>query len=261
MIDIFITTYLREDFVQECLKYLIDRTTTPYRITVIDNGGNEWVEGVKGIRYVPLWKSVGNAGIHYAWNTALSLAEGKYFITTDPDLLVPDLSDVGEYESEGKKQWVNLSEHDNLKSADWLQRLIWFMEERPDYGAISMMPHIFIGAVGIDPNDPEDVKERNMCGAVFRIMDTEKVKEAGGWDFKIEAGRNHEERTICSRLHAKGYKTGIASRVRAYHNFGKNWGYPESFTPEMQKHNPALKEEVLRFDNKDAYNPETWLPK
>ena len=70
-----------------------------------------------------------------------------------------------------------------------------------------------------------------------------------------------EERTICSRLHSKGYKTGIASRVRAYHMFGKNWGYPEDFTPEMQKHNPALKDYVLQFDNRDAYDPKTWLPK
>lgn len=253
MIDIFITTYLRQEFAKECVKYIKERTRTPYKITIIDNGGNEWAESDPEIRYVPLWKSVGNAGIHHAWNVAASLAEGPYFITTDPDLLVPDL-------------W-NQSDHPFFSlgvgepNRDWLAYLIKYMDERPDYGAISMMPHIFIGAVGIDPKDPENVKERNMCGAVFRIMRTDMVRSVRGWDLRIEAGRNHEERTICSRLQEAGYKTGICSRIRAYHNFGKNWGYPESFSPEQQKHNPALKEEILRFDHREAYDEKTWLPK
>jgi len=237
MIDIFITTFQRQEFAKECVKYIGERTSSYYRITIIDNGGNEWAQHHGRIyRYVPLWKSVGNAGIHYAWNTALSLAEGKYFITTDPDLLVPDLN------------------------PDWLSQMVKLMEERPTYGAISMMPHIFIGAVSIDPNDPEDVKDRNMCGAVFRIMRTEATKIAGGWDFKIEEGRNHEERTICSRMHDGGYKTGIASRIRAYHNFGNNWGYDETFTPQRQKHTPELKEYVKQFDHREAYDNKTWLP-
>lgn len=239
-IDIFITTYERQEFTRECIEYIKARTKSPYKITVLDNGGNEWLETAEGfedVTYVPLHKSVGNAGIHFAWNVAVSLAKGKYFITTDPDLLVP------------------------LLEPDWLSQMVKFMEDRPDYGAISMMPHIFIGAVGIDPVDPEDVKDRNMCGAVFRIMDTDKVRSVRGWDLIISSGRNHEERTICSRLHEAGYKTGIASRVRAYHNFGKNWGYPEEFTPEMQKHNPDLKDYVLQFDHREAYDNNTWLPK
>jgi glycosyltransferase involved in cell wall biosynthesis len=253
--DIFITTYERQHFAKECVQYITERTRTPYKLTIIDNGGNEWAENDPRVnRYIPLHRVFGNTGIHFAWNVAASLAEGKYFITTDPDLLVPDL--ISKVDDLNQQAGFVIAEQ-----PDWLARMIQFMEERPDYGAISMMPHIFIGAVGIDPNDPEDVKERNMCGAVFRIMDTDKVKSVCGWDLRIEAGRNHEERTICSRLHAAGYKTGIASRVRAYHNFGKNWGYPEEFTPEMQKHNPALKEEVLRFDNREAYDPKTWLPK
>ena len=261
-IDIFITTYLREEFAKECVEYLAERTTTPYKLTILDNGGNEWADGHPLVhRYVPMWKATGNSGIHWAWNTAVALADSEYFITSDPDLLVPDLRDIGEYEDESGKHFVNLSPEDSFKSSDWLYRMIQFMDERPDYGAISMHPHVFIGAAGIDPNDPKDVIERNMCGAVMRIMSTDKVRSVRGWDLRIEAGRNHEERTICSRLQEAGYKTGICSRIRAYHNFGKNWGYPEEFTPEMQKHNPALKDYVLSFDNRDAYDSKTWLPK
>jgi GT2 family glycosyltransferase len=129
-----------------------------------------------------------------------------------------------------------------------------------------MHPHVFIGAAGIDPKDPEDVKERNMCGGVMRIMRTDAVLKAGGWEHKIDRKRNHEERTICSRLQSNGYKVGICSRIRAYHPFGKDipgnmgWGY-SSITPEEQGHNPQLKEEVLRFDNPESYDNKTWLPK
>ena len=234
MIDIFLTTFLRQEFAKKCVQYLKERTTYPYRLFIIDNGGNENLKN-DAFLYVGLSK---NVGIHAAWNLALSFAESEYFITSDPDLLVPDLV------------------------PDWLENLVGYIKERPDFAAISLHPHVFIGAAGIDPNDPEDVKERNMCGAVMRIMRTETVRQVGGWEHKMEEGRNHEERTICSRLQSAGYKVGIASRLRAYHMFGKtNWGYPEQFTPEMQKHNKELKDYVGSFDQPDAYDPKTFLPK
>lgn len=234
-VDIFITTFLRQDFAKECVRYLKERTKHRYRLFIIDNGGNEWAKDDPNVfLYIGMGK---NIGIHGAWNIALSLAEGPYFVTSDPDLLVPDLE------------------------PDWLSQMVTFMEERPSFGAISAHPHVFIGAAGIDPNDLEDVKERNMAGAVFRIMRTDAVREVGGWEHKIEEGRNHEERTICSRLQGAGYKVGIATRVRAYHLFGENWGYPEWFTPERQKHTPELKDYVKQFDHQESYDPKTWMPK
>jgi len=239
MIDIFITSYLRSEYTGQTIKYLKERTKYPYRLFLIDNGGNEQFKDQVDY-YIGMSK---NVGIHAAWNMALALAESEYFITSDNDILVPDLE------------------------PDWLTQLVKFIDERPEYAAISLHPHIFIGAAGIDPKDPEDVKERNMCGSVMRIMDRDAVMKAGGWEHKIEAGRNHEERTICSRLQTAGYKVGITSRIRAYHPFGKGtengggWGYPASFPPEAQKHNPQLKDYVLQFDNMEAYDPKTFLPK
>ncbi len=237
-IDIFITSYLRPGYTLNTINYIKQRTVYPYRLFLIDNGGNSSIANSVD-HYIQLKD---NFGIHAAWNVALALAESDYFITTDNDIYVPQLE------------------------PDWLTQLVGFLDDRPDYGAISLHPHVFIGAAGIDPEDPEDVKDRNMCGAVMRIMRREAVIKAGGWERKIEAGRNHEERTICSRLHDAGYKTGIASRLRAYHPFGKdlgtgNWGYPPEVTPEMQGHNPQLKDYVQAFDNPEAYDNKTWLPK
>lgn len=242
-IDIFITCYQRQYYTEQTINYLYERTKYPFRLFAINNGGNNEVleEATKQNRLFLETRFSYNTGIHNAWNIALSMAESEYFITTDNDIYVP------------------------LLEPDWLTQLIKLMDERPNYGAISLCPHIFIGAAGIDPNDPDDVKERNMCGAVMRIMRKKAVWEAGGWENVIRTGRNHEERTICGRLQEKGWKVGITTRIRAYHPFGKehggNWGYEKSFTPQQQGHNPDLEQYVQQFDNINAYNNQTWLPK
>ena len=254
-IDIFITSYERKEITQQTLEYLYERTTTPFRVWLLDQGmtnAEMWAmhnRKFPGLMYVGFEQ---NLGIHAAWNTALALAESEYFITSDNDIYVPDLSKFDNN--------LNISPEGSMNYNDWLSRLKLFMDMRPDYGAISLHPHVFIGAAGIDPHDPEDVKERNMCGAVMRIMRREAVYKAGGWEHKIEAGRNHEERTICSRLQTAGYKVGITPRIRAFHPFPPNWGYPKEFTPEMQKHNPDLEQYVQQFGNMNNYNKDTWMP-
>ncbi len=257
-IDIFITAYQRVQYTQKAIDYLYERTTYPFRLFLLDNGGNEkfkqcMLQGCyKDFHYISFNE---NIGIHAAWNVALALAESEYFITSDNDILVPDLRG---------KEWVSAQSPVPpylYETNCWLTRLIDLMDERLDYGAISLHPHIFIGINGEDPHDPEDVKEAPMCGAVMRIMRTEAVRKVGGWEHKIEAGRNHEERTISSRLRDNGYKVGRTTRIRAWHEFGDNWGYPPEFTPEMQKHNPELNSYVNQFNNKDGYDVDTWLPK
>ena len=241
-IDIFLTCYLRQAYTEKTITYLYERTKYPFRLFVIDQGGNDEVLDAAKDKVFHRVKHIPNAGIHAAWNTALALAESEYFITSDNDIYVPELD------------------------PDWLNQLVKLMDQRPDYGAISLHPHIFVGIKGEDPNDPEDVKEAPMCGAVMRIMRREAVWKAGGWDHVIASGRNHEERTICSRLQTAGYKVGRTVRIRAYHPFGKDipnqsgWGYPPEFPPEKQGHRPELKDEVLRYDNIDSYDNKTWMP-
>src|SRR3990167_1070749 len=210
-IDIFITCFLRQAYTEKTLSYLFERTKYPFRLFIIDNGGNDEVLNAIKDKIFLRVKLMPNAGIHAAHNVALALAESDYFITSDNDIFCPDLE------------------------PDWLSQMVKFMDERQDYGAISLCPHVFIGAAGIDPSDPEEVKDRNMCGNVMRIMRREVVQKAGGW------------------LHA--------TRIRAFHPFPPNWGYPPEFTPEQQMHNPALDQEVQRFGNMDAYDSRTWFPK
>lgn len=240
-IDIFITAYLRPTFTGETIRYLRSRTKYPYRLFLIDQGGNSMYKDAVDY-YIKLEPTT---NIHTAWNIAKEMAESEYFITSDNDIYVPDLLRDGQ---------------DN----DWLGKLIEYMNERPDYAAISLHPHVLIGAASFDASDPEDVKEVNMAGAVMRIMRTKIVREVGGWDHKLEKGRNHEERKISQRLQDAGFKVGRTTRIRAYHPFGRgiggNWGYGD-IPPEEHGHNPALREQVEAADQPEAYDEKTWLPK
>ena len=260
-IDIFICSYLRDQYTEETIRYLRERTRSPYRLWLLDNGGNERLRD-KVDFYIGFKE---NIGIHPIWQIASGLAESEYFITTDNDIFVPDLDPGSFLPHETATEDAILIGADNFQyHGDWLERMIRFMDERPEYGAISLHPHVFIGIAGEDPNDPEDVKEAPMVGAVMRIMRRDAVRKAGGWERVIRASRNHEERTISSRLQTAGYKVGRTVRIRAYHPFGGekgNWGYPLEVTPEMQGHNPELKDYVKSFDHQEAYDPKTWLPK
>ena len=244
-IDLFITSYLRPEFTQKTLEYLKERTKYPYRTFLIDNGGNEHLKD-KVDFYIGMSK---NVGIMSAWNIALELAESEYFITSDNDIYVPDLTVGAPVPISG--------------FPCWLERMVEFMDKYLDYGAISLHPHVIIGNVSEDPTDPEDVKEVDHCGAVMRIMRTEVVRSVGGWEKVIRPQRNGEEKWISSKIREAGYKVGRTTRIRAYHPFGGekgNWGYPKEITPEMQGHNPDLKDYVKQFDNQDAYDKKTWLP-
>lgn len=261
-IDIFILCFKRVQYTQKTLEYLFERTAYPMRVFVLiqddDLETEMMVRKEFGDKVFMRVKFSQNVGISPAWNVAAALAESEYFITSDNDIYVPDLRD--RILKKGNNYTVT------TKQPDWLERLVGFMESDSTWGAISLHPHVFIGAAGIDPEDEEAVKERNMCGGVMRIMRRDAVIKAGGWEREIKTGRGTEERTICSRLQAIGYRTGICSRIRAYHPFGADipnntgWGY-QGISPEDQGHNPVLKDEVLRFDNPDAYDNKTWLPK
>lgn len=255
MIDIFIAAYLRPTYTLTTLNYLRARTKYPYRVFLIDQGGNEALKDEVDY-YIKLSPTT---NIHTAWNIAKEMAESEYFITSDNDIYVPELRGV----TVGH-DWGGIPEDAIIDiQPDWLTRMVRYMDERPDYAAISLHPHVLIGAASFDPSDPMDVKEVNMAGAVMRIMRTKVVREVGGWEHKLEKGRNHEERYISEKLINAGYKVGRTTRIRAYHPFGKgiggNWGYGD-IPPEQHGHNPDLRAQVEAADQPEAYDQKTWLP-
>lgn len=237
-IDIVITAFKRPQMTMETIRYIKERTKYPYRLFLIDNGGNEEAK----IEYVNDFFLIidpnYNVGIHCAWNMALAITASKYFITCDNDILPPDIE------------------------PDWLTQLVGLMDKRPDYGAIALQPHKFIGLEpSVYPDDGEIISTP-MTGAVLRLLRRDAVWKSGGWEKFVRSSRNHEESTICSRLQAAGYKFGYTSKMKAFHMFGTEgesdpWGYDKDATPESHGHRPIWPLPWV-FGNREEYDPKTF---
>ncbi|MDO8655645.1 MAG: hypothetical protein Q7K45_00265, partial [Nanoarchaeota archaeon] len=146
-------------------------------------------------------------------------------------------------------------------------QLVGLMDARPDFGAIALQPHKFIG---LEPSrHPMDEKGEiiftPMVGAVARLLRLDAVWKAGGWERIVRSSRNHEESTLCGRLNAAGYKFGYASKLKAFHMFGTEgetdyWGYEKDAKPEDHGHRD-LWPPLWVYGNREEYDNKTWEPK
>lgn len=206
-IDIVLTTYQRKQFTYDAIKAIHERTKTPYRLIVVDNNSNdgsqEMLYNLKQdgkIHHLVLLEE--NYGIHMAKNYGLALVRSTpYYIDTDNDLLCAKTD------------------------PDWISALIDLMDRHPDFGAISCRPQVLVGRAGTEFDVAGEVVTFDHIGAHLRIMRTDIIKKVGGWEKTWEAKRNHEDHFIAGKLHEEGFKVGYAKNVRAWHLFGKNWGY------------------------------------
>lgn len=261
-IDLWMVAYQRKEFTRNAINYLYTRTDYPYRLFVVDNGSTDGTtelldnfvrEGIV-FRYLRVDQ---NVGIHMAHNIGLSLVDSDYCISTDNDIYVPDLR-----ERDGKC---------------WLTQLVERIDNpnNRNFAAIACQPHVFLGAGNL-PEAKNGVHEAPMAGAVMRLMRTDVIKKAGGWDRRFDANRNHEEKTICSRIQSIGGKVGYAENITCYHDFGddENWGY-QDIHPHEHGHripggsrfadDPEKKGEIWpgpkQLQIKDSLDQKTWLPK
>jgi glycosyltransferase involved in cell wall biosynthesis len=199
-IDLVMTTYNRIDFTKKSIQYIKERTTTPYRLIVVDNNSNDGSQEILyklkqdgTIHHLILLEE--NYGIHMAKNYGLALVRSeRYYIDTDNDLLCAKLQ------------------------PDWISSLISLMDAYPKFGAISCRPQILVGRGGKEFDVPEEVVKFNHTGAHLRIMRTEVVRSVGGWEKTWTANRNHEDSFIAGKLQKD---------VRCFHMFGTNWGYKD----------------------------------
>ena len=236
-VDIVIATWQRLDFTKACINHIVERTRTPYRIIVVDNGSTdgsqEWLSNCPHVDTLVL--SEANYGIHWAWNTGLSLVRSKpYFVTTDNDILAPALE------------------------PDWLSRLVALMDEFPQYGAVACRPQVLVGERGDLFEDADLVVCRPWVGASLRIMRTDVVRMVGGWRREKIPGRDNEERWIADKLHQVGLSVGYARDIRCWHMFGENWGYPADMQPEEHGHRPVWP--LPEHWDKIECDPDTWEP-
>ncbi len=258
-IDIWMVAYQRKELTENAVNYLVTRTDFPYRLFIVDNHSDDGTEQlveqmVKDGRVFLGLRLSKNVGIHMAHNIGLSLVDSELCISSDNDIYVPDLR-----ERDGQC---------------WLTTLVGLMEDpkNRNYNALACKPHVFLGAGNL-PEPENGVCEAPMAGAVMRIMRTDVIKRVGGWDRRFDANRNHEEKTICSRIQSIHGLVGYAGNITCYHDFGEddNWGYKE-IHPHVHGHripgggrfatDPEKKGEIWpppsHLQTKNQLNQKTW---
>ena len=203
-IDIALLSCNRRRITEASIRAIQERTTTPHRLLVLDNGSVDGsdelikdlvIEGLIDEFYL----STDNNGVHWGFNFLLDLVDSDPYICTDNDIIPPVPVD----------------------GRDWLARLLDLGERHPDYAAIACRPHVMIGDnVKRMIADAPEVVQRGHVGAVLRLMRPGLVREVGGWERGVRPSRNHEERFICKRLQKAGYKTGYSTFIQCIHLFG-----------------------------------------
>lgn len=239
MIDIALLSCNRPRLVAKSIVEIKRRTTTPYRLIVLDNGSHpETVENLTSLYEAGfidlLMLNNENTGVHWGFNTLLRMVETNPFVCTDGDII-----------PSGERFYSYSNDYFGL---DWLGALRdIFIRHRDEYAAIACRPHVMIGAnVNTMFRDAPEVVERSHAGAVLRMMDTARVRQVGGWKWEKNPSRNNEEWFIGGELREAGYKVGYARDLHAIHLFGKEkynedpWGYPLEHYPEpgLHGHNP-----------------------
>lgn len=243
--DIVITTFNRLEFTNLMLEHIKSRTTTPYRIIVVDNNSTDGTQAylyekkkAGEIHHLLLLEE--NYGIHMAKNYGLALVRSEpYYIDTDNDLLCPSLT------------------------PDWISQLTRLMDKHPQYGAIACRPQVLVGQGGNPFENPGEVIQFDHVGAHLRIMRTEDVRMSGGWARDWNAKRNSEDGHIAGNLRTLGLKVGYAKHVRCWHQFGteeNTWGY-KGMKPEEHGHREMWPTDIHYEATKPLYNDLTWEEK
>lgn len=228
MTDILIVCHNRHDFTARVLKYLSDRTRSPYRLIIVDNastdGTRELLKTVPEPHKVILLPE--NKGLEVAKNLGLEHVTSELFVDTDNDILVPDYD-----------------------GADWLKELTILMDTHPDFAAIALRPQILVGVGAIFRKDG-DVVENNVCGGSMRMMRLSAVKAAGAW--RDQFTNDSEEWHICGALKKMGHKVGYAKDLFCYHLFGndRHWGYGGEVDRRHGNRECAYLDSMFKVDEK-----------
>lgn len=231
--DLVVVTYYRKELTDKCLAYLLTRTRTPYRLTVVDNGSQDGT-----VLFLLRLKELGvihnlilldrNYGLEYARNTALRHLHGEYVVYFDNDLLVP------------------------LLEPDWLGQHLALSRSHPEFGCIALRPQILVGPSNDIWDTEEEVVENNHVGATFMMFKRELIDEIR-WDDKFTS--RMADWRLGDLLKEKGLKMGWTKDIFCNHIFGKNWGYPE----EVEHFHREIWPPVETYDDIQV-DPKTLVP-
>ena len=192
MIDIVQTTWNRAELLKKSLDGFFERTKTPYRFIIVDNGSTDWtIPYLKGLleerKISVLVKDGKKRSIAGAFSKGFEYVRSDYFITTNDDIIPPDLE------------------------PDWIQQLISLMEKYPEHGGIDCRIQE-IPNVNWANEHPDLSYPRKSLGGYLRIQRKSDVEEMGGF-----GDRTWDDIEFFKRMTSIGKKCAYAKHIWANH--------------------------------------------
>jgi len=255
-VDIILVTYQRLHFLKQTVTKINERTMYPYNLIVIDNASEDI-----GVRdYMNMAEKHGdiqrrvmldeNLGLPGALNAGMKHVRSEFFITTQDDLLPPDLRPC------------------------WLERMVYLIKKYPDYAGIFM--RIQRTARLHVNEDKELIYSPKSCAAVFRIQrrdDFRKLENPFGvrkhWeshDFAETAQQLKKKTAMATKLYADhiGFMAdnkGFAEGKTNYHTYSDNRVYQGKEKPYMDiDHRSNYPVKVNHgYDSREFERMESWL--
>lgn len=217
-VDIILVTYQRVHFLKKTIASIKERTLYPHRLIVVNNastdGTKEYLARMNktGVvdEVVNLEENVGQAE---SQNIGLELVKTNYFVTTQDDLLPPELKPC------------------------WLERLVHLMEKHEDYGSICLRIE---RTRRVDWEETEDIiRNYKSMPSVFRMHRTEEILSMGPKPF---GNRKHWESPECAKMmKTLKKKFGFATHIYSSHigfmaeNKGYIGGFDKYFTYSKER--------------------------
>jgi len=195
---------------QQTLESIWERTKTPYRLIIVDNCSNDgtvkWLRNKKKQGKIDELVEIKEPqGLCHAYNEGFKLVSSKYFITTQDDLLLPDL----------KPCWIPVMKD--------------LLDRHPEYGAVAMRVARMINIKF--RGEAEIYEARRSCCAYYRIHKRSVVVKNNPYPFGERRGLTDdiEFKKLMQRV---GLRAGFAKFVWANHighsqEYNKGYG---SFT-------------------------------
>lgn len=189
-IDIVLLTYNRLEYLVATVQALRERTTEPFRLTIVDNASaspvRNWLVEHRALFHQVIFRAENEhiAGFQHG----IDATSSDPFVLAEPDLLVPALE------------------------PSWLARLHGLMERHPDFGLIG---------VGLDPVNRPSVLGPEMIDAEA-LVDGEIVEaNVGIWFQMIRRDALRipyvKDSAACIAIREQGYRVGWAPGIRAFH--------------------------------------------
>lgn len=193
-IDIVLLTFNRRKLLQRTLEGIWARTRTPHRLIVVDNGSNDgtvkFLRTMKRLgRIDELVELMHGGGLCHAYNEGFKLVKSRYLVTTQDDLIPPDLE------------------------PDWIVRMKGLLDKNPDYGAVAMRVARMIN-IKFRPGR-EICEAKRSCCAYYRIHKRSVVaKNDPPFGERRGLTDDIEFKKLMARI---GLRAGFASGIWANH--------------------------------------------